>query len=111
MWRADTSVLTVCDLDATALVQSPRPLGASRRRGGAGAPSVAFGDLLPIPDSAFRTKSKTRQACRVFDFVEVPGIEPGSNGVSRSILRAQSPCGAFGLAGSCDPSANTAYLM
>jgi len=42
--------------------------------------------------------------------VEVPGIEPGSNGANRSLLRAQSRCGAFGLAGSCDPSANTAYI-
>ena len=53
---------------------------------------------------------KTPKALGVFIFVEVPGIEPGSNGANRSILRAQSRCGAFGLAGSCDPSANTAYI-
>ena len=42
--------------------------------------------------------------------VEVPGIEPGSNGAYQILLRAQSQCGAFGLAGSRDPSANTAYV-
>jgi len=58
-----------------------------------------------------RATRKTPDESRVFRVVvEVPGIEPGSNGAFQILLRAQSRCGAFGLAGSCDPSANTAYV-
>ena len=63
------------------------------------------------PPSQPHTKDKTPQACGASSFVEVPGIEPGSNGVYQILLRAQSCCGAFSLAGLYDPSANTAYPL
>ena len=73
-------------------------------------PSAASGDLLPIPAVSISEQRERPQSLGVFLVVEVPGIEPGSNGTNRSILRAQSLCGAFSLAGLCDPSANTAYI-
>ena len=70
-------------------------------------PSAASGGRFP--PCQFEQRERP-QSLGVFLVVEVPGIEPGSNGTNRSILRAQSLCGAFSLAGLCDPSANTAYI-
>ena len=43
--------------------------------------------------------------------VEVPGIEPGSNGVSLGILRAQPRCRGLGLRASCGTARNTAQQL
>ena len=74
----------------------------------------AASDLRPAPPDSRRVSPTMRtapEASGAVLIVEVPGIEPGSNGVYQILLRAQSCCGVFSLAGLYDPSANTAYPL